>query len=135
MGGKEHRRPGADTRRKTLPHRLQPFGKGLGKQGVVGPAIDEIDFDSARGFGKDGAAVESHTGAGVLWRKTNGHRGANAILTHLANNIRDVRPPVAHADIHREFQRLGEQAALLQGELRQRARADETVTVTDLFND
>ena len=122
MRGKEHRRHGTDARRKTLPHRLQPFGEGLGELGMVGPAVDEVHLDGAGGFGKGSAAIESHAGAGVLRRKTDRHRRGDAILTHLAHHVGDVRLPVAHADVDREVEGLGEQAPLLQGELGQRAR-------------
>ena len=83
---------------------------------------------------KRGAAIESDAGAGVLRRKTDRDRRGNAILSHLAHHVGDVRLPVAHAHIDREAERLGEQASLFQGEFRQRAGSNETVTVTNLFD-
>ncbi len=97
------------------------------------PSMKSISMAPA-GFGKDGAAIESHAGAGILWRKTDSDRRGNAILSHLAHHVGDVRLPVAHADIDREAERLGKQASLLQGELGQRARSNQTVTVTNLFD-
>ena len=84
------------------------------------PSMKSISMAPA-GLGKGGAAIESHAGAGVLGRKTDGDRRGNAVLTHLAHHVGDIRLPVAHAHIDREVERLGEQAPLLQRELGQRA--------------
>ena len=88
---------------------------------MVGPAVDEVDLDGSRGLGKGGAAIEADAGAGVLRRKADGDGRGDAILAHLAHDVGDIRLPVAHADIDREAELLGEQAPLLQGELGQRA--------------
>ena len=79
--------PWADARRETVPDRLQAFGKGLRELGMVGPAVDEVHLDGVSRFGKGCAAIESHTGAGVLGRKTDSNRRGNAIVTHLAHHV------------------------------------------------
>jgi hypothetical protein len=80
------------------------------------------------------APAASAKAAGVLRRETDGHGRGNAILTHLAHHVCDVRLPIAHADIDRQAKCAGEQVPLLQGELSQRARANKTVTVTNFFH-
>jgi hypothetical protein len=118
-----------------LPDRLQALGESLGQLRMVGPTLDKVHFDGAGSRGKGGAAIEPNAGAGVLRCKTDNDCRGNAVLTHLAHHVDDVRLPVAHARIDRQAKRLGKQSSLFQGELRERAGANKTVAVANLGDD
>ena len=58
--------------------------------------------------------IKSHARSRVLWRQAEHRRGIDALCAHLADDICDVGPPIAHANVNRGIQQLCQQLALSQ---------------------
>ncbi len=88
--------------------------EGLREQWMLAPAGDKLHLHAFAGP-LGGGAIEADAGAGVLRREADGLEAGDAIGAHLREHVRDVRVPVAHADIDRNAERLAQEAALQQG--------------------
>jgi hypothetical protein len=119
------------------------LGKGFDQQRVMGPALSEVDAQRAS-LSLDGAAVKADAGARVLGRHAKDYGLFDAVGAHLADHIGNVGTPVAHAHVDANRRGIGGrlrlaqfrfyEAALFDGDLRQRAAADEGVAVLNLFD-
>jgi hypothetical protein len=86
------------------------------------------------GFGKHCALIEPNTGARVLRSEADGRDGCDAVLAHLPNGARDIWLPIAHADVYRQSNMPLKQTRLCQGDVRQRAFANEAIAMRDLVD-
>ena len=106
---------------------------------MLRPSFGEVDAQRAR-FSLHRSPVQAHAGTRVLRRQTNHRSLFHPVRAHLANHVGNVGAPVAHAHVDRHGCALRgqfrfHQPALLQGDLGQRAAADQRIAVLNLFDD
>ena len=104
----------------------EALGEGLDEGRLVGPLLDEGDVEAV-GDGHEGAAVKADAGARVLRREADGDDARDAVGTHPADHVFDVRVPVAHARVDRQRmtgsgERGFERAGLREGPAGERRR-------------
>src|SRR6185312_12774580 len=118
---------GEDDGSSRGPHVAEAVRKGFGEERMVGPGFRKVDGHIS-GFLEDSAAVESNRGAGVLRRKADGGKLADAVGAHFADGVRDIGLPVSHADINRHTEVRWKKLSLQMSDASERARADERIT-------
>ncbi len=78
---------------------LETLGEGLGEEGFVGPAGDELVSEGVACCGFECAAIKAGGSAGVLRGEAEDARVAYAVDLHLRDRLGDEGMPVAHADV------------------------------------
>ena len=79
--------------------RAEPLSERVGKKWMLRPAFSEVDTQSAC-LCLHGAAVEADASTRVLRGHADDGGFFHAVFAHQANNVGDVRTPVAHADVN-----------------------------------
>ena len=101
---------------------------------MIRPCINKVKLDRIARRGISSSPIEPNAGAGILRSHTERDSVGHSVSRHPADRIRDVRFPVTHPNIDRQFDSILKQRRLPKRPFCQWAFADLRISMLNFFN-